>query len=63
MLCLTLKIYTVSKRKSTRKFYQKFRIKQADKVIFSNFKSKITLQKLNYFYEFNYYFYVWHCTS
>lgn len=60
MISLTLIFFTVSKRKSTRKFYQKFRIKQADKVKSTNFNSKLTLQKLNYFYDFTYYFYVWH---
>lgn len=59
MISFTSNIYTVSKRKVTRRFYQKLRIKNADKVCFKNFNSLITLTKLNYYYEFNYLFYVW----
>jgi len=55
MICFTFIKYTVSKRKSTRRFYQKLRIKKADKTSFSSFKSNLILTKLNYHYEFIYY--------
>ena len=52
MICFTSIFYTVSKRKSTRRFYNKLRIKKADKVSFNFFSSSLILNKLNYHYEF-----------